>query len=220
MKQKILIFSLVAALFAVGCTKIEVAQPQGSVIAEVEVTAEAGELPISVKTKGVWSATSLTDWLHVDEELKKDNFSISVAYDSNESTESRRNFCRVGRVVVATYDGFTSDTIVVKQRGLTPFLSLQDTKMPAADKEYKVPFNTNLSAAQLPSMSFSANKEWIHSVEFGTDGASLLVKTSVNTGAAREAQLTASFKDAWGEVTTTTCTLTQLEPDNESGDYE
>ena len=73
---------------------------------------------------------------------------------------------------------------------------------------------------QLPSMSFSADKDWVHSVEFGMDGASLLVKTSVNTGAAREAQITASFKDAWGEVTTTTCTLTQLQPDNESANYE
>ena len=218
--KKILMISMVAALFVAGCTKIEVVRTQGSVIAEVEVSAEPGELPISVKTTGVWSASDDSEWLHVDGDLKKDDYAIAIAYDSNESTDSRRNFCRVGRVIISTYDGFTADTIVVKQRGLTPFLSLQDTEMPAADSEYKVLFNTNLSAMQLPSMSFSADKDWVHSVEFGMDGASLLVKTSVNTGAAREAQITASFKDAWGEVTTTTCTLTQLQPDNESANYE
>ena len=123
-------------------------------------------------------------------------------------------------MVISTYDGFTTATIVVKQRGLIPFLSLQDTEMPGADNEYKVPFNTNLSAAQLPSMTFSADADWVHSVEFGTDGASLLVKAGVNDGAPRTAQISASFKDAWGDVHTTTCTLTQLQSDNESGDYE
>lgn len=220
MKQNIFIFSIVAALFAASCTKIEVAQPQGRVIATVEVAAEASEFPVSVKTVGVWSASSQADWLHVDSDLKKDNCAIAVAYDSNESTESRRNFCRMGHVVISTYDGFTTDTIVVKQRGLIPFLSLQDTEMPGADNEYKVPFNTNLSAAQLPSMTFSADADWVHSVEFGTDGASLLVKAGVNDGAPRTAQISASFKDAWGDVHTTTCTLTQLQSDNESGDYE
>ena len=66
MKQKIFIFSIVAALFVAGCTKIEVAQPQGRVIATVEVAVEASEFPISVKTVGVWSASTQTDWLHVD----------------------------------------------------------------------------------------------------------------------------------------------------------
>ena len=103
---------------------------------------------------------------------------------------------------------------------IVTLLSLQDTEMPGADKEYKVPFNTNLSADQLPSMSFSADANWVQSVEFGTDGASLFVTASVNTGAPRSAQISASFKDAWGDVHTTTCTLTQLQSDNESGDYE
>ena len=128
--KKTYLLVIVAALFAAfSCTKVEVIDVQGEVIAvkEVPVTSGSFMLPITVtgESKLVWKVRPIHDWLHVDDaEWKQNAYNVIVRYDSNESSMNTRNFARVGHLVVETYDGFVADTVVVKQRGLTPSMKL------------------------------------------------------------------------------------------------
>ena len=164
MKKLLYLMSLtvVVALFA-SCTK-EVLVTTGKVIAEKEVSAEAGSFPVAITTTGVWQATPVDSWLHVEEGLVNGDYAIMISYDSNESTASRRNFNRVGSVVIATYDKVTADTIRVKQRGLTPFMQLQSVVVEATAEHCSVPFDTNLTHEQSPMITCRASEPWVHSV--------------------------------------------------------
>ena len=117
--NKTYLLSIIAALLVfIGCTKVEVIDVQGEVLAEkvVPVTAGSFQLPITVKGESrlVWRARPVDSWLHVsDTNWKQNAYHLTVNYDSNESSMYVRNFARVGHVVIETYDGFVADTIVV-----------------------------------------------------------------------------------------------------------
>ncbi|MBE6197783.1 MAG: hypothetical protein IKA26_00870 [Alistipes sp.] len=214
MNKTYLLVILAAVLVMFGCTKVEVIDVQGEVLTvkEVPVTAGSFQLPITVKgeDKLVWKVRPIHSWLHVDDaEWKQNAYNVLVRYDSNESSMNVRNFARVGHLVVETYDGFVADTIVVKQRGLTPFMELEDTTVDAATTECEISFNSNLTDACRPTMAYAADVEWVESIEYLGCGTHLLVKFSANGGAERSANITVSFTDAWGETTTETCVLTQ-----------
>ena len=123
--KKTYLLVIMAAMFVMSsCTKVEYIQVTGRVLAEKEVPVQAGtfQLPITVnENKLVWKVRPVHHWLHVDDaEWKQNAYNVFVRYDSNESSMNSRNFARVGHLVVETYDGFVADTIVVKQRGITP----------------------------------------------------------------------------------------------------
>ena len=120
-----------------------------------------------------------------------------------------RNFARVGYVVVETYDGYVADTIVVKQRGLTPFMELANTEVDGSETECEITFNSNLTDDCRSGMAFTADENWVESIEYLGCGTHLLVKFSANYGEERNANITVSFTDAWGNTTTETCVLTQ-----------
>lgn len=213
--NKTYLLSIFAALLIMGgCTKVEVIDVQGKVLAEKIVPVEAGsfQLPVTVNetSRLVWRARAVSEWLHVpDQNWKQNAYNIIINYDSNESSAYVRNFARAGHVVIETYDGFVADTIVVRQRGMNPIMSLKDVEVEASVTECEIEFNSNLIDTCRPNMTFSSNADWVTSVEYLGCGTHLLVKFSANEGEAREAEIKVSFTDACGETTETKCVLTQ-----------
>ena len=213
--KKTYLLVIVAALFAAfSCTKVEVIDVQGEVIAvkEVPVTSGSFMLPITVtgESKLVWKVRPIHDWLHVDDaEWKQNAYNVFVRYDSNESSMNSRNFARVGHLVVETYDGFVADTIVVKQRGITPSMKLSDVTVEATETTCLVPFNTNLTDDCRSTLSLSANANWVKSVVFLGNGKELEVTLAANGGAERSAHIKVVFVDAWGDAHEAECVLTQ-----------
>lgn len=187
---------------------------QGEVIAVKDVPKTAGEfqLPITVKNNPtlVWRARPISNWLHVsDQNWKQNAYNLTISYDSNESSMYVRNFARVGHVVVETYDGFLADTIVVKQRGITPYMELENTTIEASETECEIAFNSNLTDACRPGITIVADENWVESIEYLGCGTHLLVKVAANSGEERQATISLSFTDACGVTTNTNCVLTQ-----------
>jgi hypothetical protein len=104
--RKTYLLVIMAALFAAfSCTKVEVIDVQGEVIAVKEVAVKGGTfmLPITVQNENklVWKVRPLSEWLHVDDaEWKQNAYNVLVRCDSNESSANSRNFARVGHLVV------------------------------------------------------------------------------------------------------------------------
>ena len=214
MKKTSLLSIFVAVLAMFSCTKVEVIDVQGEVLAVKTVPKTAGQfqLPITVKNNPrlVWKARPVDNWLHVsDPSWKQNAYHLTVNYDSNESSMYDRNFARVGHVVIETYDGFVADTIVVKQRGITPFMQLADTTVEATETECEISFNSNLTDACRPGMTFTSDVDWVESIEYLSCGTHLLVKFAANEGETRQANINVSFTDACGETSNATCVLTQ-----------
>lgn len=214
MKKTYLLLIVAAAMAICSCTKVERIDVQGQVLAVKEVPVAAGsfQLPVTVNEDGrlVWRARPVHEWLHVnDGEWKQNAYNLTISYDSNESSANARNFARVGHVVIETYDGFVADTIVVKQRGLTPFMELADTTVEASQTECEVAFNSNLTDDCRPAMTFVADADWVESLEYLSCGTHILVKFAANGGVERTANITVSFTDAWGDTVSESCVLTQ-----------
>ena len=214
MKKTYLLSILVVVLAMFACTKVEVIDVQGEVLATKIVPKQEGsfQLPITVngESRLIWRARPVSDWLHVaDQNWKQNAYNLTVNYDSNESSMYSRKFARVGYVVVETYDSFVVDTIVVKQHGLTPFMELADTEVDGSETECEITLNSNLIDSCRPGMAFTADENWVKSIEYLACGTHLLVKFSANDGDERSANITVSFTDALGNTTTETCVLTQ-----------
>lgn len=213
--NKTYLLSIFAVVFAlIGCTKVEVIKMQGEVLAEkvVPVTAGSFQLPITVNDEArlVWRARPIDSWLHVsDTNWKQNAYHLTVNYDSNESSMYARNFARVGHVVIETYDGFVADTIVVKQRGLTPYMSLETKSVEASETQCEIAFDSNLTDACRPGMTFTVDENWVESIEYLSCGTHLLVKFTANAAEERQATIHVTFTDAIGETSTTSCVLTQ-----------
>lgn len=214
MNKTYLLSIMVAVLLMFGCTKVEVMEKKGEVIAVKKVPKTAGEFQLPITVKGnprlVWKARPISNWLHIaDQNWKSNAYNLTVSYDSNESSMYTRNFARVGYIVVDTYDGFVSDTIVVMQRGITPYMSLASKSVEASETECKIEFNSNLTDECRPRMTFKANANWVHSIVYLGNGTHLLVKFAANDGEERQATISVSFTDACGETTNAECVLTQ-----------
>ncbi len=213
--KKTYLLVIMAAIFAIcSCTKVEYIEVTGRVLAEKEVPVTAGsfQLPITVNdaNKLVWKVRPVHNWLHVDDaDWKQNAYNVTVRYDSNESSMNTRNFARVGHLVVETYDGFVADTIVVKQRGITPSMKLNDVTIEASETKCLIPFNTNLTDACRPGLTISANAEWISGIEYLGNGKELEVVLSANDGVERSANVAVLFVDAWGDEHKAECVLTQ-----------
>lgn len=214
MKRAYLLPLIIAIMAICSCTKVEVLEVTGGVIAEKEVPETAGEffLPVTIPgaEKLVWRARAVSDWLHVmDSDWKQNSYNVSIAYDSNESTIYTRNFARVGHLVVESYDGFTVDTVLVKQRGITPFMKLEDTVVEASQTECEITFDSNLIDECRSGLRLSASESWVESIEYLSCGTHLLVKFAANGAAERQATIEVVFTDACGKSTNANCVLTQ-----------
>ena len=186
--------------------------PQGRIVAVRTVPVQEGSFIIPITTESYLTCRPLNSWLHLSEtnqEWKQETHNITIHYDSNESSAFTRKFARIGHLALESYDGFTVDTIVVKQKGLTPYMKLEDMEIEAYATECKIAFNTNLTDECRSSLTFSADRDWILSINYLDDGCHLLFKFTANYGAERIANISAIFTDAWGETTEAKCMLTQ-----------
>ena len=212
--KKTYLLVIMAALFLISsCTKVEYIKVTGRVLAVKEVPVQAGtfQLPITVnENKLVWKVRPVHSWLHVDDaEWKQNAYNVFVRYDSNESSMNNRNFARVGHLVIETYDGFVADTVVVKQRGITPEMKLSDVAIEASETKCLIPFNTNLTDACRPGITISADANWVEKIEYLGNGKELEVAFTANGGAERSAHVKVVFVDAWGDAYEAECVLTQ-----------
>ena len=212
--KKTYLLVIMAAMFVMSsCTKVEYIQVTGRVLAEKEVPVQAGtfQLPITVnENKLVWKVRPINNWLHVDDaEWKQNAYNVFVCYDSNESSMNSRNFARVGHLVIETYDGFVADTVVVKQRGITPEMKLSNVTVDATETKCLIPFNTNLIDSCRPGITISASENWVYGVEYLANGKELEVTFAANDGAERSAHVKVVFVDAWGDAHEAECVLTQ-----------
>ena len=201
---------LATVLLASSCKK-EVVGVRGEVVTEKYVSAEAGSFPMIVTMDGIWRAETVEDWLYISADCEgyiKGDYSVTVCYESNQSTESRRNFNRLGHVIIRSYDGFLADTVLVKQRGLEPYIELRDTA--TEQTECAIALNTNLTDEQRPGIACTADATWVKSLAMNDAKTAIDVTLEPNTtGAERETTVRFAFTDAWGETTEVTCTLTQ-----------
>jgi hypothetical protein len=220
MKKTYLLYMIVTLFAMFGCTKVEVIDLQGEVIATKIVPKTAGEfiLPITVvdNPRLVWKVRSISEWLHVkDADWKQNAYTVTIGYDSNESSMYSRHFAREGYLIVDSYDGFVSDTVVVKQRGITPQMQLEGAVVEASQTECKLVFNTNLvdecrRTLVLTAETAEADGDWIESITYLGSGTHLLVKFSANSASTeRVATIKAAFTDACDETTTVTSQITQ-----------
>ena len=194
--------------------KVSQEATQGCIVATRMVPSQAGSfiLPISAESYLAWRTRPLNNWLHLsdtDQGWMQGPHSITVHYDSNESTLNSRKFARVGCLALESYDGSIIDTVVVKQRGLTPSMKLEDMVVEASTTECKIAFYTNLTDECRSALTFSADRDWIHSIDYLADGCYLLVKLAVNNGTERNAKILATFTDACGFTFDAKCVLTQ-----------
>lgn len=207
MKTTVKIFCLAALCFSLcACTK-EVLRTSGEVIAEKEVSAQKGDFSVYVKTTGVWRASAQEDWIHVTSELFKDNCVLAVEYDSNESYEGNPRFNRIGHLLIKTYDGATADTVIVRQKGIEPFIEADQFQIPSAGGKCIVPVRTNLTGAQRSGMSFKCSADWISNIDWSADGDGISIEAA--SGSGRETSIEFSFTDPWGITTKTECKIKQ-----------
>ena len=213
--KKTYLLIIMAAIFAIcSCTKVEYIDVTGRVLTEKEVPVTAGSfmlpVPVNGESKLVWKVRPIDSWLHVDDaEWKQNAYNVTVRYDSNESSMNTRNFARVGHLVVDTYDGFVADTIVVKQRGMTPSMKLSNVTAEASMTTCLIPFNTNLTDACRPGITLSADQDWVEGITYLGNGKELEVALAANGGDERSAHIKVLFVDAWGDEHKAECVLTQ-----------
>lgn len=204
--KRIFLISIILTM-ALSCTK-EVLQTTGERVGEKEVPAASGSFVAFVEAQGVWNARPVEDWLNVDPSWHKDDFAIEVEYDSNESTQSYFRFNRLGHILICTHDGFTVDTLVVRQRGSLPVMTLEESVEVSEDGgEVSVAFTTNLSDRERPQVELTVDAGWISSLQWGKDGSSIVF--NADNGVNREAVVTVTFTDGWGQKTSASCNVIQ-----------
>ena len=210
MTKRLSIFLLAAGLAAclAGCSR-EVLVTQGKSLGVKEVYPAAGDFSAFINTEGVWSVSSPEAWIHVPGGLFKDPGAVIVSYDSNESVVGAPRFNRLGHVVVKTYDGAAADTLYIRQQGIEPYISLEDTTVPTSGGSCYIPLYTNLTGAQRGSIICTSDAGWISEVSLGPDCRGVVISAAQGSG--REGRISVSFKDEWGIETVASCKIIQRE---------
>lgn len=161
------------------------------------VGVSSGSFPVLVSTTGVWMAESPDSWIHIDGDWHKDRASFSVRYESNESTDGDRRFNRCGTIRVKTWDGAIVKRIILRQYGLEPFISIPDAVVSTSAGKQSVPFMTNLTDRERPSLVFRSTSASLRNPVWDEDGENLSFETLAGPeGGVIEVQ----FTDAWGQV--------------------
>lgn len=206
--KKVLIFM---ALTLCSCVKWVDPEVNGKCIAERVMPVEASRATVYVgmDSDAIWTVEASDSWLGVNfDGYVKGEYAVTLSCASNESTPGRRNFARMGYVYVKTYDHRQCDTIVVKQRGLVPQISLEDVSVSASQTECVVPLTTNLTDEQRPYITFSADKAWVGSISVAPSNACLSVELS--SDAAGDATITMCYTPQWGEPVEESCTISVI----------
>lgn len=117
MTKRLLLLLALAAGLSTACVQ-EVITPTGKQLGEFTVESDAGQIPVLVSAEGVWKATSLSDWISVEDAWHRDACVIVLNYASNRSVEGDHRPLRTGKVLISTADGAECDTLTVHQKGI------------------------------------------------------------------------------------------------------
>ena len=198
---------LLCAFLAPSCSKKDASLP-GKRIGTVVVDAAPGSFPVRVSTDVSWRAFSTAPWLEVEDDWMLPRDVCRVDYASNESVIGEIRLSRVGLILFETKDGVQRDTLVVLQKGATPFLSLPASMNVAEDQgDYSLALTSNLPDAARPSLAIRSTQPWIYDLQLSDDLTRILF--SVAEGSDRSAEIEAVYTDVFGETTTVSCTINQ-----------
>lgn len=192
-----------------SCVKWVDPDTTGRRIAEriVPVAASSTSIYVAKDKDAVWTVSPSEDWLKVNfDGFVKGEYAVTVSCGSNESTPGRRNFARMGYVYVMSYDHVQCDTIVIKQRGITPVISMEDVMVSASQQSCLIPLETNLNDEQRPSVTFTCDRDWVSAMEIAPDNAHVSVLFSGTPSG--EAKLTMCYNPVWGDPASGSCSIT------------
>ena len=113
------IYMLVIAALAVSCGKSGLDFESGNVIGEVEVSASAGQITVSVETVGRWIVYEADNasWISFDVQGGVGNGAFTASYQANLSSVVDAKSSRKARIVVTSEDYAKSDTLNIIQMG-------------------------------------------------------------------------------------------------------
>lgn len=199
---------------AIGCTKEKIViESQGGRIADLRVTAEAGQCTVAVETEGGWRVeeADAATWVHFDVMGGTGNGAFTLYYDSNESDIVDLRMNRMARIVVVSSDRYRADTICLKQAGTPALLVFREQRieLSAFGADHSAQFSTNLPdpATQLVAQSDAA---WIGRIGLDVQNNVCTFTTESNdTGRSRTGSVTLRFIDSWGDSYVSTLTVTQ-----------
>ena len=113
------IYVLVIAALAFSCGKGGLDFESGNVLGEIEVSASAGQITVSVETVGRWVVYEADNasWISFDVQGGVGNGAFTASYQANLSSVVDAKSSRKARIVVTSEDYAKSDTLNIIQMG-------------------------------------------------------------------------------------------------------
>ena len=117
--MKKLLYILIISIAAFSCSKSGLEIESGNVVGEIEVTAFAGQMTVSVETVGRWIVTEADNasWVSFDVQGGVGKGAFTVLYEANMSSVVDIKSSRKARIVVTSEDYAKSDTLNIIQQG-------------------------------------------------------------------------------------------------------
>ena len=117
--MKKLLYILIISIAAFSCSKSGLEIESGNVVGEIEVTAFAGQMTVSVETVGRWIVTEADNasWISFDVQGGVGKGAFTVLYEANMSSVVDMKSSRKARIVVTSEDYAKSDTLNIIQQG-------------------------------------------------------------------------------------------------------
>lgn len=211
------------AAMAVSCGPVDdssKAQPEelGLPTKEIVVGYRGEETPISIWSNLKGSVHAIEDeasWALLSQ------YSFSGDTDFILTTEMNDDFPRMMHFEFVTDGNERRDTLTVKQKGLfNPRLEIPNNSalIMNAQGDTKIPINTNIALEDMEVVVAAVDSaKWITS--FTISNGNIVIKTEDNPSETdlRNAAITFTFFDGWGEKYTQTLYLTQANSKNEFG---
>ena len=117
MKKMFFVWTLIASLLAISCTKETSTYNEGPLVGEIYVTAYAGVVSVFVETTGQWRVNTEADWLTLDVEGGLGRGAFTASYSSNESDILAVKSSRKAVVVISSDETQTEYSFAIVQQG-------------------------------------------------------------------------------------------------------
>ena len=201
-----------------SCTREKIVSEEGIFgnTSAVIINTEGGTKTVDIFSDGNWNASLSNEtrtWVSITgPESGNGNGSVSLKYKPNTSLP------RVGTMYVASDSRATIDTVLLKQPGITPALTFTSGRLSFSNVGSSLPaeLDTNIPVADFGRFSvdiqYDGIEEWLDA-ELSSDLKCMNVTVLDNTKfESREAVLTLTFSDEWGESRKTELTVHQSSP--------
>ena len=142
------IYMLLVAVTALSCEKSGLEIKSGNVLGNIEVSAYAGQISVSVETVGRWIVYEADNvsWLSFDVQGGVGKGAFTASYEANLSSVVDAKSSRKARIVVTSEDYAKSDTLNIIQMGFYSDIRPSEVK-PSGDivLEYVTPETKTLT---------------------------------------------------------------------------